>query len=619
MKRLLVLTLLLIASPAWAKSTVLSLTVDHGTPVTLSKPANSVFIANPEIADVQVMSPTQVMVFGKRTGETTFMATDSSGRTLAERTVVVSQDLAELREELAAAIPGNEIKATAVPNGIVLTGEAKDASAVADAYKIAMRFMPGGGDIINRVQVVGSNQIQIRVRFAEVQRNIDNTLGFNWANFITAGSGFVVGLATGNTVNTAIQGTNGTSGATGLFPRPSNTSLNTSNDVLGTSITANHVSLNGMIDALAQEGLVTILAEPTLTAMSGETANFLAGGEFPIPIPQGNGTLSITFKAYGISLGFTPTLLNGNRISLHVRPEVSELSDNGSIILSNITVPALTTRKAETTVEVASGESFAIAGLMDNSQAQTVNKFPLLGDLPVIGALFRSDHFVNGQTELMVIITPYIVKPSQQKLSLPTDGIAAPTESERLIGLRTTSADPSLRPVSGDAVGVMAAPNSAPVAQVTTASVVTKVTPAPVAPPHDEVEPAAVVPAATPVDTPVVSTPVVPPLAAPVTVPAAAEVPTVPTPPKTYAPVVYPPSKPVSDKVTAPKPVAVAPAVPSLATETVAVPATPPAVAEGVATPSVPTSTLPTTATTQPTILHPATDADKNTGGLLVE
>ncbi|MDP9128590.1 MAG: hypothetical protein M3N08_10075, partial [Pseudomonadota bacterium] len=206
---------------------------------------------------------------------------------------------------------------------------------------------------------------------------------------------------------------------------------------------------NGLIDALAQDGLVTILAEPNLTAMSGETANFLAGGEFPIPVPQGNNAISIQFKNYGISLEFTPTILSDDRISLHVKPEVSQLTTTGSITISNIAVPALLTRKAETTIEVASGQSFAIAGLLDNSQAQTVNKYPLLGDLPVLGALFRSDRFQNGQTELVIIITPYIVKPSAEQLALPTDGLSPPNETERLIGLRYDSSDPDARHVSG--------------------------------------------------------------------------------------------------------------------------------------------------------------------------
>ncbi|MDE2029373.1 MAG: type II and III secretion system protein family protein [Alphaproteobacteria bacterium] len=450
---------LLPATPACAGSKVLSVTVDEGVPLKLSAPAASVFIANPSIADIQVMSPREIMVFGKRTGETTFMATGNDGSTLSDRTVVVSQDLSGLRTELNSAIPGNHIHAKAVPNGIVLTGTAKNAAAVADAYKIAMRYMPTGGDIINRVQVNGSNQVQIRVRFAEVARSVDNSLGFNWQNLGTLGGGMAVGLATG----ASGLGT----GSTLLGTRPNNTSLSLPNDLLGASLNSGRWSVTALIDALAQNGLITILAEPNLTAMSGETANFLAGGEFPIPVPQANGTISITFKSYGVSLSFTPTIIGGNRINLHVRPEVSELTQTGSIVINNITVPALLTRKAETTVEVASGQSFAIAGLLDNNQAQTVNKFPVLGDLPILGQLFRDNHFVNGQTELVVIITPYIVKPSGQRLTLPTDGLAPPNETERLIGMRYSNSDPHARPISGEPDAVAAPPAAAPVAPVT--------------------------------------------------------------------------------------------------------------------------------------------------------
>jgi len=487
MKRFFILSVFFlgVSAYAWGASSTLDISVDHGVPVTLSAPAASVFIANPEIADVQVMSPTSVIIFGKRTGETTFMATGSNGATLAQRTVVVMQDLSNLREELDAAIPGNKIHAKALPNGIVLTGEAKDATAVADAYRLAQRYISSNGDIINRIKVVGSNQIHIRVRFAEVQRNIDNTLGIDWGSAFSFG-GFVLGIASGNAVaNTAAAGATvsqlggGVAGVNGIgngvvtplnatnalatpFGRTSNSSLATPNDVIGVSRAGEHFNLNNLIDALSQDGLITILAEPNLTAMSGETASFLAGGEFPIPIPQGNGTISIQFKKYGISLEFTPTLLTESRISLHVKPEVSELTQTGSIILSNITVPALTTRKAETTVELGSGESFAIAGLLDSSQAQTVNEYPIIGDMPIIGPLFRSNHFVNGQTELVVVITPYIVKPSDERqLALPTDGFSPPSEYDRVIGLRQSASDPTARTMSGDLVAKKVEPSIA--------------------------------------------------------------------------------------------------------------------------------------------------------------
>ncbi|MFY9287238.1 MAG: type II and III secretion system protein family protein, partial [Alphaproteobacteria bacterium] len=461
-KRLILLTALVFSSlslDALAAAPPLNISVDHGTSLTLSAPASSVFIANPEIADVQVMSPTSIMVFGKRTGETTFMATDVNGNTLSQRTVVVMQDLTNLRQELNAAIPGNKIQAQTLPNGIVLTGEAKDPSSVADAYRLAQRYLANGGDIINRIRVVGSNQIHIRVRFAEVKRNIDNTIGINW-NALASVGGFAFGLFTGPDFLGADRRS---------VTRTNNSTLALPNNAIVAGKTGGHYNVAGMIDALAQDGLLTILAEPNLTAMSGETASFLAGGEFPIPIPQGNGAISIQFKKYGISLEFTPTLISENRINLHVKPEVSQLTSAGSIVLNNISVPALTTRKAETTVEVGSGESFAMAGLLDNSQAQTVNKYPLLGDLPILGALFRSDHFVQGQTELVVIITPYIVKPNgEQILALPTDGMAPPSEMERLVGLRNTSGDPNVRLKSGTPVAKQIEP---PVAEITPVTV----------------------------------------------------------------------------------------------------------------------------------------------------
>lgn len=612
MKRisLSLLLIVLFAAPALAGSSVMSLLVDHGSSLTLPAAASSVFVANPDIADVQVLSPTQIMLFGKRTGETTFMATNSAGAVLAERTLIVSQDLSALREEIKSAIPGNDITAKPVPGGIVLTGTARDPVSVADAYKIALRYLSPGGDIINRVQVTGSNQIHIRVRFAEVQRSVDNSLGFNWQNIISSGSNITVGLATGALIGT---------GANIIGTRPNNTALSTPNDVLGVNAKIGKLSVNGVIDALAQEGMLTILAEPNLTAMSGETANFLAGGEFPIPIPQSNGTISIQFQSYGISLAFTPTVLSGDRISLHVRPEVSELTEVGAVVSSNITVPALTTRKAETTVEVASGESFAIAGLMNNNQSQTVNKFPMLGDLPILGALFRSDHFVNGQTELVVIITPYIVRPSKHQLALPTDGFSPPSERERYVGLRHSSANSSARPLSGEPTAVKAAPPAPPAVLTPVSAAPAEVTPSVAAP--------VIVPAA-----PVVPQKVAPPPApAPVVKAPAPE--SKATPPSTSnlslkqaepkaaapAPAPAPESKAV---VVAPPVVATAPApiaAPAEPVSKVVVKETKPSATTSSVTPSKASATVSASKAKAPLVLHTSGDANQSSGGLLVE
>jgi pilus assembly protein CpaC len=446
----------------------LSVLVDQGVPMTLDRPATSVFIANPDIADVQVMSPTEIMVFGKRTGETTLLATDASGAKLAYRRVSVSQDLGALRAALDAVLPHNKIRLDSVPNGIVLTGTASDPSEIDDARRLASRYIgKDKGEVINRIKVLGSNQIHIRVRFAEVTRDIDKKLGFDWETVGNAG-GFNLGLAVGSTVIDSTANLLGRS-------RPSTSG--SENDILSFSRKGKNYNVNGMIDALAEEGLVTILAEPNLTAMSGETASFLAGGEIPVPVPQTQNTITIEWKQYGISLAFTPTLIGGNRINMHVRPEVSQLSDAGSITLESISVPALSTRRADTTVELASGQSFAIGGLLNNNQSQTIDKYPFLGDIPVLGTLFRSTRFQNNQTELVIIITPYLVKPTEQEqLSLPTDGFIAPNDLDFVGNHKTASPSPEGRPMSGDPRAVVLqepeapTPAAAPVSMVTPAA-----------------------------------------------------------------------------------------------------------------------------------------------------
>ena len=194
------------------------------------------------------------------------------------------------------------------------------------------------------------------------------------------------------------------------------------------------------IDLAETDGLVTTLAEPNLTALSGETASFLAGGEIPIPISEGLGTVSVSYKQYGVSLAFTPTVLADGRISMRVRPEVSELTSAGSVTLNNFTIPGIATRRAETTVELGSGQSFMIGGLLSNTHNNSIDKAPFLGDLPVLGALFRSNNFRRNETELVIIVTPYLVKPvSANQIALPTDGYKAPTDAERLLGSQSFS------------------------------------------------------------------------------------------------------------------------------------------------------------------------------------
>lgn len=444
--------ILLLALPLAARAgEALLIDIDQGATVTLPQPAESVFIANPEIADIQVMSPTTIMVYGRKMGETTLMATGKSQETLVKRPVRVRMNVDVIQQALAALLPGSAIKVVGVPDGIMLTGKVKDPAAAEDARRVAARFVPReSGEIINRLQIQNSNQINLRVRVAEIARSLNRVFGFNWNNAFKV-SGFAFSLVHGAALaNTAALGLNAT--------RPGTT---TPADGLNFRHQSPGADLNGFVDALASDGLITVLAEPNLTAMSGETAFFLAGGEYPILVPQSNGQVSVEYKDYGVKLSFTPTLINTDRVNIKVRPEVSELTSEGAVTLNSYAIPALKVRRAETTIELASGQSFAIAGMLSNNTDQNVDKFPFLGDVPILGDLFRSTRFRRGETELVIIVTPYLVRPADEPLAVPNDGLAPPDEVERVLLQRTASADPAKKPASGIPAAVMIKPAAA--------------------------------------------------------------------------------------------------------------------------------------------------------------
>ncbi len=398
----------------------LSIEINRGALVRLQGPADTVFVANPEIADIQVKSPRLIYVFGKRAGETVLYAVDGNDNLLLNTRVVVTHNLQALRTAIGSAIPGGGVAISTAGDALVLNGSVNSAAQAEDLRRLAARFAPGDGAVVNNLRVVAPNQVNLRVRIAEVSRDTLKQFGINWDNAIKLG-GFVFGLAQGAPVLAAGGGFNvgnkGTNSFVGSFRR-------------------GNVDLNTVIDALANENLITVLAEPNLTAMSGETANFLAGGEFPIPVPQSGNSNAITieFKKFGVSLAFTPTVVDGNRINLKVRPEVSQLSTVGSIVVNSISIPALTTRNAETTVELASGQSFAIAGLLQHNSQQDASKTPFLGDIPILGALFKSDRYQRNETELVIVVTPYLVKPvSPNAIATPVDGLTPPTDVQRIL------------------------------------------------------------------------------------------------------------------------------------------------------------------------------------------
>ena len=400
----------------------LSVEIGKGRLIRLDGPAASVFIADPKIADIEVKSPTLVYVMGKAPGETTLFAVNDHEGMLANMSVNVSYDESQLRQDLKRLLPGSDIGISTANNALVLSGTVGSAADGESAKSIAARFAPDADHVVNAMQVDAPNQVNLRVRVAEVSRDVIKAFGFNWGSTATGPGHFAFGLATGS-------GTLSPGGVSGAGPLHAG-----GVDNVFAGFSSGNVDLNVLIDALDSEGLVTVLAEPNLTAVSGAQASFLAGGEFPIPVPQGLNVTTIDYKKFGVSLGFVATITDGGRINLVVKPEVSELSNNGAIQLNGITVPSLTTRRTETTVDLASGQSFAIAGLLQNNVTQNIQKFPGLGSVPVLGQLFRSDRFERNESELVIIVTPYIVRPvSDHRLVAPTDGYIAPTDQARLI------------------------------------------------------------------------------------------------------------------------------------------------------------------------------------------
>ena len=396
----------------------IELDVGKGQLIRLQKPASSVFIANPKIADVEVKSPTLIYVFGKASGATTLYAVSDHDEVLLNSEIRVHYDIARLQQTIRELVPHNAVTVTAVDDSLVLGGTVYSAAAGDNVRRIALSFVPDQKQLINDLKVDAPNQVNLRVRVAEVSRNVVKELGINWTNLFKSG-GFSFGLATS------------LAGVASATPNTANF-----NYVSGPNGSAD---VNALIDALEQHGLVTMLAEPNLTALSGQPASFLAGGEFPVPVPQsGSGgatTVTIEWKQFGVSLNFVATIASGNRINLHVQPEVSEISTTGAVTIDGFNVPALTTRRAETTVDLASGQSFAIAGLLQNNVTQNINKFPWLGDVPVLGALFRSESFQRGESELVIIVTPYLVHPiaTASRAMAPTDGYVPSTDRQLLL------------------------------------------------------------------------------------------------------------------------------------------------------------------------------------------
>jgi pilus assembly protein CpaC len=421
----------------------LTLEINKGTAIKLPGPAATVFVAAPDIADVQVRSPTMVYVFAKKPGDTVLYAVDDQDRVLLNTIVSVTSPISRMKGALDALHPANGVSYDNQGETIVITGTVRSAVVAEDARRLALQHVNGAAaKVISNVRVDAPTQVQLRVRVAEVRRDALKRVGINWQNINNIAlfglSTLGIGVGTGAAVRT-IQNTGGVASGALAFQTSDG-------------------GLNGIVDFLATQNQATILAEPNLIAMSGETASFLAGGEIPIITPQGgttNATITVAYKQVGVSLAFTPTII-GDRINLKVAPEVSQLSTVGSINVpltatAVVTVPGIQTRKASTTVELGSGQSFAIAGLLQASSQQDVVKLPWLGDIPILGSLFKSDAYQRQETELVIIITPYLVEPTSGKLRTPLTDRVPPTDADRLVYQRLNHPTPPRRVAVGRA------------------------------------------------------------------------------------------------------------------------------------------------------------------------
>jgi len=418
-------------------SGTVDLSTGRGQLITLPRPMTDLFVADPNIADVQVRSPTRLYVFGKTAGETTLSATAKDGSVVYSSTVRVGTNIGNIQQMLKVAMPDAQVTATPMNGIVILTGTVAAPDDVEEANRLVSAFVGKDVQVVSRLKTSTPLQVMLRVRFSEVNRSFAKNVGFNLMTRDTSG-GFLFGASQGNAGTIATNTTGTADPATGA-PSGSTIFTTAASAVAGATRFGFAGHLLGLdvltaLDLAETDGYATTLAQPTLTALSGETASFLAGGEIPIPVPQYQGVTTIEYKQYGVSLAFTPTVLGDGRISLRVRPEVSQLDSANGLAINGFTVPGLTTRRAETTVELGSGQSFVIGGLLSNNTSNSVNKAPFLGDLPILGALFRSNGWKRSESELVIVVTPYLVKPvSDSKIAMPTDGYRMGTDAQEVL------------------------------------------------------------------------------------------------------------------------------------------------------------------------------------------
>jgi len=388
---------------------------DKAVIVELDTNAADVLVSNPTIVDAVVRSPRRIFVIAQKVGQTNAFFFDARGKQIAALDIRVERDVADLGQAIVRHMPNSSVNVEALNDNVVLDGTVSSAREASAAQDLATSFAGDPKKVINMLRIDQRQQVLIKVRVSEMSRSVAKQLGVDLAS-ITNPGGVPLFLSTSNPF--------------GLIGRALS---DASGGKIGDITKGNNIE--GTFKALEQVGLVRTLAEPNLTAVSGEAAKFLAGGEFPVPSSRDkDGNVVVTFKQFGVGLAFTPVVISGGRISLQISTEVSELSTEGAVTLEGITIPSLAVRRAETTVEMPSGASLVIGGLLQRQTKQVLDAFPGVKDLPVLGALFRSRDFSNHETELVVMVTAYLVDSTQeQKIAMPDDGYVAPTDLDTIL------------------------------------------------------------------------------------------------------------------------------------------------------------------------------------------
>ena len=440
----------LASAPALAQSGIhagtLEVPLNKSQVVTTDRPIARAMIggsseADEQIADVVPVTDRSIYVLGKKMGTTSLTLYDAQGQVITILDIAVGPDVFALEEQLSELLPGQTIKASISNESIVLTGLVNSAGSADRAMQLARAY--AGDKVINLLGMGSSQQIMLEVRFAEVNREVGKEIGVKlfgqsrggtFDGVTGTGSGFVPGIP-GEVMTTTTNGVTTTTVDGAVPPYLSTIPIENMFGVLRKTVGIGNLDITAMINALEARDLAKTLAQPTLVALSGEKASFLAGGEFPVPVAQSiTGSITVEFKPFGISLGFTPTVLGDRTISMIVEPEVSAIDPQASLRLNDIVIPGLRTRRASTTLELRDGESFAIAGLISRDFETTVEQIPVLGSIPILGALFRSTGFRKGETELLIVVTPRLVAPIKpEQVRLPTDRVLDPREGDAFL------------------------------------------------------------------------------------------------------------------------------------------------------------------------------------------